>query len=49
MSAVYPSRVVNTVINQYLLGLGEFATDSFEHNQSHYLVMILFLAATFFT
>lgn len=40
---------INLLYNQYMLSLGEFSMDNFEDNPQTYLVLCIFLAATFFT
>ena len=40
---------VDLLLNQYLLSLGEFSSDGFEHHTNKYLVWIIFISATFFT
>lgn len=45
----FDSIVLNSFINQYLLGLGEFSNDYFESNNSYVFLWIYFLLATLFT
>ena len=40
---------VDLLLNQYLLSLGEFSSDGFEHHVNKILVWIIFISATFFT
>ena len=40
---------VDLLLNQYLLSLGEFSTDSFENHTNKILIWIIFISATFFT
>ena len=40
---------LDSLVNQYLLGLGEFAMDGFEEHPQKYLCWLLFLSSTFFT
>jgi len=45
----YNNTFVDSVVNQYLLGLGEFQYDAFESNPSAPLIWTLFLLSTFLT
>ena len=45
----YNSTFVDSVVNQYLLGLGEFQYDGFASNPSGPLIWTLFLLSTFLT
>lgn len=40
---------LNTIVNQYMLGLGEFGVDSFGDSSNEILMWLLFLFATFIT
>lgn len=39
----------DVMVNQYLLGLGEFGFDNFENNENRSLIWIYFILATFLT
>ena len=41
--------MLNAVLNQYFLALGEFSTDNFSDQPNSGLAWILFVAATFVT
>ena len=41
--------MINGIHNQYMLGLGDFKMDGFEHHNEVYVVWIFFLLATFIT
>jgi len=45
----YNNTFVDSIVNQYLVGLGEFQYDAFESNPSAPLIWSLFLASTFLT
>jgi len=42
-------RPTDAIVNQYLLGLGEFNTDNFENSPNRVLIWIYFILATFLT
>lgn len=43
------TKVLNVIMNQYLLALGEFGLDNFSDNPQQYLLWILFILATLLT
>jgi hypothetical protein len=43
------NNVVDAFINQYLLGVGEFTSDSYPTNKAKTLIWIYFIAATIMT
>ena len=45
----YNSTFIDSVVNQYLLGLGEFQYDAFASNPAGPLIWSLFLLSTFLT
>jgi len=45
----YNNTFVDSIVNHYLIGLGEFSHDSFESNPSAPLIWSLFLLSTFLT
>jgi hypothetical protein len=43
------NNVFDSILNQYLLGLGEFTYDDYPDNAAKYLIWIYFILATIFT
>jgi hypothetical protein len=41
--------IFDSILNQYLLGLGEFTIDDYPSNGAKYLIFIYFILATIFT
>ena len=45
----FDNDMVDSVINQYLTGLGDFSYDAYENNPSKILLWVFFILATYFT
>ena len=45
----FENNVLNSLLNQYMLALGEFSTDNFSNNPNSGLAWLLFVGATFVT
>lgn len=49
MDTIFGYGFIDTFVNQYMLGLGDFATDRFEDNTHDKLIWLMFIMASFIT